>query len=888
MTIVTTNSSGLVLSSGSFSNPIVISQGVTIRNTASTGVGISTTGSTQAFTIENYGTVIAGYAIELHGADSSITNSATGFISATGGGFGVRFDVGAANGTVVNAGTIRSSNHSGVAFLGTTSGGFVTNSVGGLITGFTNGVYTEGGIIVVNAGSIAGTAVTPVTDGFGVNFKFGTNSLTNMSTGTITGANVGVYGGATAFSNHITNGGQVSGPIGIELKDGGTVANLTAGKITGTSFGISIATASGNVTNAGTIRATGSAGIAIDVAAGGTVSDYGAIIGNGGTAIYFGGSALTNNMLVLNPGFSISGVVQGGISASNTLQLAAGTDGTGTLTGLGTEFNNFGINVAVNANWVLTGNNIMTGGSYPEAATYLGGAGTLTNAGYLIAEIGADQVFGSETIAVGNFTNDGTIGVANYDDLSITAGVATGNGQSGTIVIGHYGILETETAVSSGQTVAFNDDTGELAVDDTADFAGTIAGMQIGDTLELNNLVFSTDSSAVLSGNTLTVTTDSGSAQFVLDGVAPGSRFIAQQSGDGGVDVTMSGEIACFCLGTLIETDQGQVPVEDLRIGDRVVTQSGATRPIRWIGYRSFDLTRHPAPERVQPIHIAANAFADAVPSRTLRLSPDHAVLLDGLLIPAKLLRNDASIVRETTCKSVTYYHVELDAHDVLLAEGLPAESYLDTGNRSMFENAGRPLLLHPAFDNDQVRRERESCMPFAADVTRVEPVHRRLVARAVSLGLTSPRQDITTDPALCVAIGERMIRPISHDSGRAVFVLPMGPDRVRLVSRSVVPNALNGWVDDWRRLGVAVVRLTLHSAGSVETIPLDHPRLVGGWWDIEREGSRTWRWSNGDATIPLNGSGPIVLEVQLAGTLDYPIEEPSPTALCQPHVMAA
>jgi hypothetical protein len=888
MTIVTTSSSGLVLSSGSFSNPVVISQGVTIRNTASTGVGISTTGSTQAFTIQNYGTVIAAYAIELHGADSTITNSATGFISATGGGFGVRFDVGAADGTVVNAGTIRSTNHSGVAFISATSGGFVTNSLGGLITGFTNGVYTEGGIVVVNAGSIAGTAVTPTTDGFGVNFKFGTNALTNMSTGTITGANVGVYGGATAFSNQVTNAGQITGLIGVELKDGGTIANLTAGKITGTSFGISIATASGTVTNAGTIRTTGSAGIAIDLAAGGTVVDYGAIIGSGGTAIYFGGSALTNNVLVLNPNFSISGVVQGGTAASNTLQLAAGTGGTGTLTGLGTEFNNFGVSVAANANWVLTGSNIMTGGFFPEAATYLGGAGTLTNAGYLTAEIGAGQVFGSETIAVGNFTNDGTIGVAAYDELSITTGVATGNGSSGTIVIGRYGILETEAAVSSGQIVVFADDTGELVVDDTADFAGAIAGMQAGDTLELNNLVFSTDSSAVLSGDTLMVTTDSGSAQFVLNGVAPGTQFTTQESDDGGVDVTMNNEIACFCVGTLIETDHGQVPVEELRIGDRVVTLSGALRPVRWIGYRSFDLTRHPAPERVQPIRIAANAFADAVPSRTLRLSPDHAVLLDGLLIPAKLLRNDASIVRETACKSVTYYHVELDGHDVLLAEGLPAESYLDTGNRSMFANARRPLLLHPAFDNDQVRRESESCMPFAADVIRVEPVYRRLAARAASFGLIPPRRDVTTDPALCVAIGDRLIRPVSHDSGRAVFALPAAPDHVRLVSRSVVPNALKAWVDDTRQLGVAVVRLTLHNGGTVETIPLDDPRLAGGWWDVEREGSRTWRWTDGDAVIPLNGCGHTVLEVELEGTLDYPIEAPPPAALCQPQAMAA
>lgn len=887
MTTISTSSSGLVLTAGSFTNPIIIDQGVTIHNTTANSVGISTTGNTQPVTIVNNGSIVAGYAIELHGAGSTITNSATGFISATGGGFGVRFDIGADDGTVVNAGTIRSTNHSGVAFLSTTSGGFVTNSAGGLITGFTNGVYTEGGVTIVNAGSIAGIGVTPTTDGFGVNFKFGTgNILTNASTGTITGANVGVYGGATAFSPHVTNSGQITGPNAIELKDGGVITNLPAGKITGTSFGIDITTAAGTVTNAGTIRATGSTGIAINLAAGGTVAEYGTVIGNGGTAIYLGGGALTNNLLILKPGYSISGVVEGGTASSNTLQLAAGTGGAGTLTGLGTEFNNFGVSVAASANWVLTGNNTMTGGG-SAAATYLGGAGTLTNTGYLTARISAGQVFGSETIAIGSFINDGTIGVGTYDELSLTTGVATGNGQSGTIVIGHYGILETGAAVSSGQTIVFADNTGELAVDDTTDFAGSIAGMQAGDTLELNNLVFSTDSTAVLSGDTLTVTTGSGSARFVMDGVAPGTRFTTQQSGDGGVDVTQA--IACFGQGTLIETDQGQVPVEDLKIGDRVVTLAGATRAVRWIGYRSFDLTRHPAPERVQPIRIAANAFADGVPSRSLRLSPDHAVLLDGLLIPAKLLRNDTTIVRETACQSVTYYHIELDTHDVLLAEGLPAESYLDTGNRNMFENAGQPLLLHPDFNNDQGRRESESCRPFAADPIRVEPIHRALVARAVSVGLMPPaRPDVTADPALCVATGPRMIRPVSHHGGRAIFVLPDGSDPVRLISRSVVPNALNGWVDDWRRLGVPVVRLTLRSGGLVETIPLDHPGLASGWWDIERDGSQAWRWTSGDAIIPLNGAGPTILEVQLAGTPDYPVEAAPEAASRQPRAVAA
>jgi hypothetical protein len=76
----------------------------------------------------------------------------------------------------------------------------------------------------------------------------------------------------------------------------------------------------------------------------------------------------------------------------------------------------------------------------------------------------------------------------------------------------------------------------------------------------------------------------------------------------------------CFCPGTLIRTDRGDVPVEALTTGDRVITASGTSRPIRWLGHRRLDLTRHPTPGRVRPIRIRANAFGEALPRRDLLL----------------------------------------------------------------------------------------------------------------------------------------------------------------------------------------------------------------------------------------------------------------------------
>lgn len=324
-----------------------------------------------------------------------------------------------------------------------------------------------------------------------------------------------------------------------------------------------------------------------------------------------------------------------------------------------------------------------------------------------------------------------------------------------------------------------------------------------------------------------------------------------------------------YCLGTRLLTDHGDVAVEQLSIGDRVVTVSGVVRPIGWIGRYDVDPSRHPEPESVQPILIRTNAVAEGMPHRDLRVSPDHAVLLGDVLVPVKLLVNGASIQREAQCRTVTYYHVELDTHDILLAEALPAESYLDTGNRGVFENAGA-TSQDP--DRGQRQREAESCRRFVADAATVEPFWRHLADRAAALGFDMPAEvETTVDPGLHVVLGERTIEPIDTGSGGYTFLLTGGFGSVRLLSRAVRPCDMRPWVEDHRRLGVMVSHVTLKRGDAVEVVPLDHPRLSRGWWDVEHDGSELRRWTDGDAELPLSGEGPAVLEVTVAGRLDYP-----------------
>ncbi|HXO00635.1 MAG TPA: Hint domain-containing protein, partial [Stellaceae bacterium] len=142
-------------------------------------------------------------------------------------------------------------------------------------------------------------------------------------------------------------------------------------------------------------------------------------------------------------------------------------------------------------------------------------------------------------------------------------------------------------------------------------------------------------------------------------------------------------EIPCFCRGTLILTPGGEVPVEQLKAGDRVTTLSGAARPVTWVGSGRSLIT--PANEQSRPIIVRRDALGDGVPSRDLYVTGGHALYLDGVLIPAEFLVNHRSIRWDDRAQEVSVYHIELDTHDILLANGAPAESYRDDGNRWLF-----------------------------------------------------------------------------------------------------------------------------------------------------------------------------------------------------------
>lgn len=334
----------------------------------------------------------------------------------------------------------------------------------------------------------------------------------------------------------------------------------------------------------------------------------------------------------------------------------------------------------------------------------------------------------------------------------------------------------------------------------------------------------------------------------------------------------------CFAAGTRILTAGGEVCVEDLAVGDMVYSRSAGMVPVKWIGHRRIDCRRHPAPELVWPVRIAVGAFGPDQPHRDLWLSPDHAVAVDGALIPIKLLANGASIRQETGWRRVHYFHVELHRHDILLAHGMPAESYLDTGNRGMFANAAVPIELHPGLQDAAARSRREtlSCLPFYTEPARVRPVWHALAARAEDLGLPLPEVATTGDPDLCIVINTRCFTPIARDGDRYTFAVPAHAGSIRLRSRNAVPAELRPWLGDTRRLGAAVRRISVRRGMSHRDVAMDDPRLTDGWWDVERDAATMWRWTDGDAALPC-ADGPAIIEVLIGGTLPYRLDELMP-----------
>jgi hypothetical protein len=312
----------------------------------------------------------------------------------------------------------------------------------------------------------------------------------------------------------------------------------------------------------------------------------------------------------------------------------------------------------------------------------------------------------------------------------------------------------------------------------------------------------------------------------------------------------------CYLRGTSIRTESGDRPVERLAIGDRVVNASGHSYPIVWIGHCEVDVARHPEPASVRPVRVSAGAFGGGLPYRDLWLSPGHSVACDGALIPIKHLLNGRSVAQVDQA-TVEYWHVELDAHDILLAEGLPAESYLDTGNREAFENGAAFFETHA--DAPPHLRPR-TCLPLFENGAPVAAAKSRLLARLGDQGYA-----IVGDAEPHVVADGLRIEPIRLADKRLAFAVPAAAQEISLRSKTFVPAEINAESTDPRELGLCIGWLQIDG----EEIALEREDACGEGWRTPEfvDGIFAHRWTVGATPLP---AGVRLVILDLAGEGQY------------------
>ncbi len=575
--------------------------------------------------------------------------------------------------------------------------------------------------------------------------------------------------------------------------------------------------------------------------------------------------------------------------------------GPGTYTGTGNVFDGVGTGL-----YTLEGDGLagLTGNA---GATVL--SGTIAN-----ITIGVDLGITGVSALTNVSITAAAGGTANVNALVGTVtGVATFNAVGGTVSIGSgvtaLGIVNVNIAqggtyeaygslvsVLSSSTVTFGTGGGNYVIESTGLSASVLSGVSIagftsGDTITDDNIA-GTSVASYSVGTDGTVTFYSGANEtgslgglsFAAGTFAAGNYTVG--SGPLSLSTTSSVlqiQLACFLRGTRIDTDKGERAVESLAPGDLVaVRRDGETlfEPVVWIGHRRVDVrTLHNARD-AYPVRIRADAFGDGAPHSDVLLTSEHCVLVDGRLIPVRMLVNGGSIVVDRSIGRYEYFHVELARHSILSAQGLATESYMDTGNRGNFANAAQPAML-PDFgiDSTHASWERDAAAPLAVDRDTVEPIWTRLRDRAVAIGLgdgiASPVA-LGNDPDLhLVSETGLRIEPVLCDGTTYGFVVPAGVKRLRLASRAASPAECVGpYLDDRRALGVLVGRIGAGTGRSraLLTAHIEGEALPG--WHAPEPGA-PGRWTDGSAFLPLDqaalGSGPVYLDVEIVHAGPYP-----------------
>ena len=538
----------------------------------------------------------------------------------------------------------------------------------------------------------------------------------------------------------------------------------------------------------------------------------------GGGSIQVGGT-FTGNGTVISAGVL---VINAASIASTGSLLAAGAAGT------------LDIEVGV----LGSASNTVTQIGASTAGTLLVGSGKLEATSLLALSNGTVKVAGASVLKI-----DAAVAVSSAGTLLVSGGTldlalggsAAGGGVVFLDVAGSK--LQVEGALTGSIAFASTAVNGQIVVDASTTGAknllsgATITNFKAGDQF----IVAGGDTEVVTGGNTIQVY-NGGTAGTLIETLTLGAGSTSVANGtfalSGGVITT-----ACYLEGTLLLTEAGSVAVEDLQIGDVVATIEGP-QPIRWIGKRAYlaRLINQHHRDALMPIRFSAGALGENVPVRDLFVSPEHMMMLDGVLVAAHNLVNGTTIARHDDLEVVKYFHIELPQHSVMFAEGAASESYLDTGNRNMFSNVLEYAELGlPVGDT-------APCLPIVSEGPALMAIRSQLAARAEALGFGT-----TQEADLHLVVDGVAVYPTSVERGSYRFDVANATSDVRIVSRSAVPAEVDPVCADRRRLGVALAGLSISGGGLALDMLAGEGRLVDGFHPAEGQS----RWTNGNAGLP-------------------------------------
>ena len=482
------------------------------------------------------------------------------------------------------------------------------------------------------------------------------------------------------------------------------------------------------------------------------------------------------NVAIADEQINLTGT--GAFNASGTTSLDSAT----TINATPMNGNRVSLNDSTVNNGAITDATLVLGGSLSTSTTVTN-AGTITY-NVAVSSNGGNYVDGSG-VATEGFANNGTFNVLSQPGATnttppggamppIPTTVEWGSSFSGTGTVNIFGgSLNTTTAVpfvsgapqqaylqfdfgavvtgsntfnlndgyvtfSSPATASFNfqDASGVVRFASGTDIGtgNSITGFRAGDILGIGTAVNSAGLSYNTTTDVLSYTDTSGMAHsFTI--IPTGGQtytaasFIVDNSGTNGYSepaITTNAAAPCYCPGTMILTAAGEAAVENLKIGDTVLTANGPEQ-IVWIGRRAFDGRFIEGRTDVLPVCIRAGALGDGMPRRDLWISPLHAMFLGGVLVPAHALINGVSIIQAASVDQVAYIHVELARHDVIWAEGVLSETFVDDRSRSMFHNAAEFEQLYPG----RLRIDAVYCAPRISSGEALEIIKQPIDRRA-------------------------------------------------------------------------------------------------------------------------------------------------------------